>query len=92
MTETSRCRRYGEQVWLHDIKLPLDMTLTLEGMYTKDINAIVQRNINMPTPYVQHRITAPTNDPFGQPQGRKIYSNLSEAMLLTNTDKGYSGL
>lgn len=82
------------QVWrtslAADIKLPLDMTLTLEGMYTKDINAIVQRNINMPTPYGATPYNGPDKRPVWTTAGRKIYSNLSEAMLLTNTDKGYS--
>lgn len=39
------------QVWRSslgvDIKLPLDMLLTLEGVYTKDINSIYFDNINM---------------------------------------------
>jgi hypothetical protein len=80
------------QVWrtslATDIKLPLDMTLTLEGMYTKDINAIVQRNINMPTPYG----APPYNGPDKRPvwTNTKIYSSISEAMKLTNTDEGYS--
>jgi hypothetical protein len=39
------------QVWRtslgFDIKLPLDMMLTLEGVYTKDLNAIQFENINL---------------------------------------------
>jgi hypothetical protein len=81
------------QVWRSslaaDIKLPLDMTLTLEGMFTKDINAIVQRNINLGAPG-----TTPYNGPDQRPvwltAGRKINTSISEAMLLTNTDRGYS--
>jgi hypothetical protein len=42
------------QVWrtslATDIKLPLDMMLTLEGIYTKDINAVWFDNININDP------------------------------------------
>jgi hypothetical protein len=82
------------QVWrtslAADIKLPLDMTLTLEGMYTKDINAIVQRNVNLPQPYGATPYNGPDKRPVWTTAGRKTYSALSEAMLLTNTNQGYS--
>jgi outer membrane receptor for ferrienterochelin and colicin len=82
------------QVWrtslAADIKLPLDMTLTLEGMYTKDMNAIVQKNVNMPQPYGATPYNGPDKRPVWTTTGRKIYSALSEAMLLTNTNQGYS--
>jgi hypothetical protein len=83
------------QVWRSsfaaDIKLPLDMTLTLEGMYTKDINAIYQRNANLPQLYGATPYNGPDKRPvWPTTASRKIYSNLSEAMVLTNTDKGYS--
>jgi hypothetical protein len=82
------------QVWrtslAADIKLPFDMTLTLEGMYTKDINAIVQKNVNLPQPYGATPYNGPDKRPVWTSAGRKIYSALSEAMLLTNTDQGYS--
>ncbi|MCL2098625.1 MAG: TonB-dependent receptor [Bacteroidales bacterium] len=42
------------QVWrtslAADIKLPLDMMLTIEGIYTKDINAVTFENINIAEP------------------------------------------
>jgi hypothetical protein len=82
------------QVWrtslAADIKLPFDMTLTLEGMYTKDINAIIQRNVNLPQPYGATPYNGPDKRPVWTTAGRKIYSSISEAMLLTNTDRGYS--
>lgn len=82
------------QVWRSslaaEIKLPYDMKLTLEGTYTKDINAIVQRNINQPQPYGATPYNGPDKRPVWTTAGRKIYSNISEAMLLTNTNKGYS--
>jgi len=82
------------QVWRSsmaaDIKLPLDMSLSLEAMFTKDINAIKQRNVNLPTPYGAIPYNGPDNRPVWKSTGRRIYSNISEAMLLTNTNKGYS--
>lgn len=82
------------QVWRSslaaEVKLPLDMKLTLEGTYTKDINAIIQRNINQPQPYGATPYNGPDKRPVWTTAGRKIYSNISEAMLLTNTNKGYS--
>lgn len=81
------------QVWrtslAADIKLPLDMTLTLEGTYTKDLNAIVQKNVNLKPPDMAY-YDGPDKRPVWSTAGRRVYSNLSEAMLLTNTDKGYS--
>jgi hypothetical protein len=84
------------QVWRTslgvDIKLPLDMTFTLEGMYTEDVNAIIQRNINLKeatgTPY-----TGPDQRPVwigGATPDRKYVSSVAEVMVLDNTDIGYS--
>ncbi|MFN8240105.1 MAG: TonB-dependent receptor [Bacteroidales bacterium] len=82
------------QVWRSslaaDIKLPFDMSLTLEAMYTKDINAIYQINANLPQPYGATPYNGPDKRPVWTTAGRKIYSTLSEAMVLTNTDRGYS--
>ena len=82
------------QVWRSslaaDIKLPFDMSLSLEGMYTKDINAIYQRNTNLPQPYGATPYNGPDKRPVWTTAGRKIYSALSEAMILDNTNKGYS--
>ncbi len=74
-----------------DVKLPLDMSLTVEGMYTKDINAIVQRNANMNDP----ADVTPAGDD-NRPQWvndnnvRRVVPGVSEAMVLDNTDQGYS--
>lgn len=80
------------QVWrsslAFDIKLPYDMSLSLEGMYTKDINAIFQRNINL-----LKANGAPYNGADARPiwtSTRKVISTLNEAMVLDNTNKGYS--
>lgn len=80
------------QVWrtnlAADISLPGDMLFTLEGIYTKDINAILQQNINEAAP---DRVFAGSNNRpyYSSSSARRINSSLSNAMILDNTDKGY---
>ena len=80
-----------------DRKLFWDITGTLEGIYTKDINAIYHQNINLPsvgTPlagsdnrirYVSTQIysASPANATAASP-------NITDAILMSNTAKGYS--
>ncbi|MGQ9620120.1 MAG: TonB-dependent receptor [Bacteroidales bacterium] len=81
------------QVWrtslAADIKLPFDMTFTLEGTYTRDLNAIVQKNVNL-KPADAAPYDGPDQRPVWTTEGRKVYSTLAEVMLLTNTNRGYS--
>lgn len=79
-----------------DKKLPLGIVATLEGIYSKDINAVYHQNINLPA----------TGTPLAGSDKRirytssKIYSgtggvsatnpNISDAILMTNTSKGYT--
>jgi hypothetical protein len=83
------------QVWKStlavDYQIPTSfpMALTLEGMYSKDINAVCQINANMPDP------VALGYSRFNGPDNRYIYSStkinskVTDAMVLLNTDKGY---
>jgi hypothetical protein len=86
------------QVWKTtfaiDYQLPTSfpMSLTVEGMYSKDINAVCQINANMPDPE-----TAGFGR-FAGPDKRYIYTSKSvvdaalkvnEAMVLINTSEGY---
>ncbi len=85
------------QVWRSnlalDIALPSDLTFTLEGIYTKDINAIVQENINEKAPTLT--FAGSDNRPrYTYKSDNKTYDNrinsaTSSAMELNNTDKGY---
>ncbi|MDR1553122.1 MAG: carboxypeptidase regulatory-like domain-containing protein [Prevotellaceae bacterium] len=82
------------QVWRTnlavDIVLPHDMTFTLEGIYTKDINAILQQNINEAIP--NKTFEGSDNRPYYSPATnavRRINPSLSNTMVLTNTNKGY---
>ena len=84
------------QVWRSslaaDIKLPLDMTLTLEGLYTNDLNAIVQTDINQADSDPSLTFAGPDDRPiWGNSNAlRRVNPAISNAMVMTNTDQGYS--
>lgn len=87
------------QVWKNtlaiDYRLPVSfpMTISLEGMYNKDINAVTQENYNV--------INVGNLSTFDGPDKRLNYVSskntavqsgvTSGAMVLCNTSKGYSG-
>ena len=85
------------QVWrsnlAFDQKLGNDgWLLTMEALYTKDINAIVMRNANERAP--DTRFAGNDNRPRYSVVGnasRRIYSGVSQAIVLENTSKGQSG-
>lgn len=79
-----------------DKKLPFDITATLEGIFSKDLNAVYHQNINLPSTG-----TALTgSDKRIRYTSSRIYSgaggttasnpNISDAILMTNTSKGYT--
>ena len=90
------------QVWRSNLgvdhRLPGDVIVTLEGIYTKDINAVYTQNVNLPNTLAFAG--------GGYPDQRPLYrnptnlnqavtaipanSNISNAILLTNTNRGYS--
>ncbi len=75
-----------------DQKLSKTWTLTLEGIYNKDINALLQYNANQKQPV---GITAGANARplFGNNSAsRRINTGIAEAMVLTNTSKGGAGI
>jgi hypothetical protein len=75
-----------------DIRLPLDMVLTLEGVYTKDINAIAFDNINLNDPQ-STLIEGDKSRPYWpntSAEPRSINSNYSYAVMMRNTNKGHS--
>jgi hypothetical protein len=78
------------QVWRSslaaDIKLPQDVQLTVEGMYTKDVNAVVQTNVNLP----DAQATFTGADTRQRWTSNKINSDIASAMILGNTSQGYA--
>jgi len=75
-----------------DFKLPADMVLTLEGIYSKDINAIAFDNINLNNPQGAVKEGDKTRPwwPNTTQDPRSINSNYSYAVMMRNTNKGYN--
>lgn len=75
------------------LPLPFPSMLTLEGIYIKDINAIQQRNLNVigENDPQMARLSGPDNRYYYPGNtGMRIHKNINYAMLMTNTNKGYS--
>ncbi len=70
-----------------DKRLGNDWTLTLEGIYNKDINALFQYNANQAASVGTQ--SGPDNRPLWTSATRRVNSNINEAMVLTNTNKGW---
>ncbi|MDR2775667.1 MAG: cell envelope biogenesis protein OmpA, partial [Tannerella sp.] len=79
------------QIWrtnlAADVKLPWDMTFTLEGLYSKDINAILQKNVNEAAPNAT--FSGSDSRPRYNGISNKINGSISSAMVLGNTSEGY---
>lgn len=77
------------QVWrtsvAADIELPWNMVFTLEEIFTKDIHAVMQKNMNLD--FAAGRYEGSDNRPYWK--NKKLNGAIGSAMLLTNTDKGF---
>jgi hypothetical protein len=79
-----------------DKKLPFDITATLEGIFSKDINAVYHQNINLPsqgTPLAgsDKRLRYAATKIYAGTGGESATNpNISDAILMTNTSKGYT--
>ncbi|WP_073041584.1 TonB-dependent receptor [Cnuella takakiae] len=79
-----------------DQKLPFDITATVEGLYTKDLNAVYHQNLNLPatgTALVgaDNRIRYAATKIYSGAGGATLANpNLDNVILMTNTKKGYS--
>jgi len=77
------------QIWRSnigvDVELPGNMILTGEAIFSKDVNAIRQVNINEATP--EGLMMGPDNRPYWT--NRKVISSIGSAMELTNSNEGY---
>ncbi len=79
------------QVWrsnlAFDFKLPHGFVFTIEDLFTKDINAVMQKDINMQ--YASGYYSGSDRRPYWNRNARTLNSEVSNAMLLTNTNKGF---
>ncbi|MCQ2284674.1 MAG: TonB-dependent receptor, partial [Bacteroidales bacterium] len=82
------------QIWrsnlAFDLNMPKGFVLTLEALYSKDVNAVMQRNINEAAPVTvfagnDNRSSWWLTDSTSQ---RRLVGNY-DAYLITNTRKGY---
>ncbi len=82
------------QVWRTNFavekKLPGRLTVGVEGIYTKEMTTVYQRNINQAAPV--GTLTGPDNRPVwsGSNTTRRVNPAISEAMVLGNTNQGSS--
>jgi len=79
------------QVWRSsigiDVELPWNMVFTGEALFSKDINAIQQININEADP--AGTMFGPDNRPYWTSGTRRIESSVSNAMVLSNSNEGF---
>ncbi|MBE7173460.1 MAG: TonB-dependent receptor [Williamsia sp.] len=78
-----------------DAKLPGGINVTVEGIYSKTINNILYKDVNLTAPVgvvdpaynngFDKRIAYATST-----NGRRINPNITNAILISNTNKGYS--
>lgn len=78
-----------------DQRLPGNFVLTIEGNFNKDINSVYFQNVNLPSTGT----TLAGGDPRFRFDSTRIYGsrtptaanpNISSAILMTNSNKGYS--
>jgi hypothetical protein len=78
------------QIWRSNIaidqKLPGDIIATAEFAYTKDLNSVYHENANLPI--AQTTSLGADNRP--RFTSSRINSNISDAIVMKNTDEGYS--
>ena len=82
------------QVWRtslgFDLKLPLNMMLTMEGIYTKDLNAIFFDNINL-APAASNILEGANSRPYWSNNTnatKYINPALQNVVIMRNTSKG----
>lgn len=72
-----------------DLKLPKDWQITVEGMYSKTLNAVQFKSVNLTDPI--GNFDGADNRPYyaSSSNDRKVNPNFTNVFLLTNTDEGY---
>ncbi|RAJ75204.1 carboxypeptidase family protein [Chitinophaga dinghuensis] len=79
-----------------DRRLPGGIDGTLEFNYSKDINAVYFQNVNLPATGMMldgtpdHRIRYNSSQIYGPGKNSLSNPNISDAILMRNTNKGYS--
>jgi hypothetical protein len=80
------------QVWrsslAFDKRLPWNLLLTMEAIYTKDVNALFYYNSNLAKPNSSFTSGPDQRPRYTNSAARSVDASVREAMVLTNTDKG----
>ena len=82
------------QVWktalAFDYQIPVQfpLTVTVEGMYTKNVNDVMLKNINIKNPDSWNRFSGSDNR-YIYPSDYRYFNNVTSALVLSNTNKGY---
>ncbi|WP_210463505.1 TonB-dependent receptor [Rufibacter roseolus] len=73
-----------------DYTLPFGIIATVEGIFTKTLNDIVYKDINLVNPIAN--LSGPDRRPLypTSSSGRRISQDFTNVILLDNTNKGYS--
>ena len=80
------------QVWRTnlavDFELPWNLIFTLEALYSKDINNVMQKDVNLTDP--TNHFNGADNRPYWTRNNTRYHNaNVRNAMVLTNTNKGH---
>jgi hypothetical protein len=82
------------QVWRTsvavDVKLPLDMMLTLEGIYSRDFNTITFDNINIQEPDATLKEGGLERPYFSNRPQNVLTGSFSDVIVMRNTTEGQS--
>jgi hypothetical protein len=79
-----------------DHKLPFDITGTLEGIFSKDINGVYHQNVNLPSTGTalvgsDNRIRYSSTKIYSGAGGATVNNpDITDAILMRNTNKGYT--
>lgn len=88
------------QLWRNNLavdkKLPLGIVATVEAIYSKDVNAVYHQNINLPSTGTalvgsDNRLRFSSTKIYSGAGGESATNpNISDAILMRNTSKGYT--
>jgi outer membrane receptor protein involved in Fe transport len=80
------------QVWRTDLAVDKQLgnrwSLTIEGIYTKDVNAVYMFNANQAAPNTTITLGSTTRPAYTNAAARKIVAASGNAIVLENTKKG----
>ena len=86
------------QVWSstlavdYRLPLPFSAVLTLEGTFSRNINAITQYDANIDNTKITRLSGPDTRNYYAGATAERIHENINYAVVMTNTSRGYSAI